>query len=407
VTRVLVTDADRGSAVAIIRSLGRRGIKVTAAAPRGLGCGLYSRFTTERLTYPPPLIDASATVAVLVEAIRARRIDLVIPVTDDVIVPLCRQRDRLASLTKLALPHDQALAAARDKAVTVELAEQLGVPVPRTRSVTTVEQALAESSRLEWPIVLKPSASRRIDGNQVRAFTVSYAYDRASLERQMRLHDPRTPVLLQEFCGGEGHGVGLLMDDGDVVAAFQHRRLREVPLTGGPSSFRESVPLDPELYEFSRRLLGSLGWTGLAMVEYKLGRDGAKLIEINGRAWGSLPLAVRSGVDFPSLLVDVFLADARRGTARPQTTYRVGVRSRDVRLELSWIASVLRRDGIDHPAVSVPRRQAAVAVAVRLGAPGDGYDVLSADDPLPGIAGAIDNATKLARKLRKARGRGR
>ena len=53
----------------------------------------------------------------------------------------------------------------------------------------------------------------------------------------------RCAVLLQEYGPGEAHGVELLLVDGRPLAAFQHRRIHEVPLTGGASSLRESVPL--------------------------------------------------------------------------------------------------------------------------------------------------------------------
>lgn len=54
------------------------------------------------------------------------------------------------------------------------------------------------------------------------------------------------------------------------------------------------------------------------MVEWKVDlRDGRpKLMEINPRFWGSLELAVRSGVNFPSLY-----ADADRGCIMDETRH--------------------------------------------------------------------------------------
>ena len=87
---------------------------------------------------------------------------------------------------------------------------------------------------------------------------------------------------------GDGIGVELLMDHGRPLAAFQHRRIQEVPPTGGASALRESVELDPDLYDHAVALLRELGWTGLAMVEFRRGADGVgNLMEINGRVWGS------------------------------------------------------------------------------------------------------------------------
>lgn len=67
----------------------------------------------------------------------------------------------------------------------------------------------------------------------------------------------------------------------------------------------ESAELNPVALDFSERLLNNLNWNGVAMVEFKIDdRDKRpKLMEINGRFWGSLQLSINSGVDFPELLV--------------------------------------------------------------------------------------------------------
>jgi predicted ATP-grasp superfamily ATP-dependent carboligase len=178
--------------------------------------------------------------------------------------------------------------------------------------------------------------------------------------------------------------------------------LREVPITGGASSFRESVPLDPLLFDYSVRLLAALDWTGLAMVEFKLGPQGPRLMEINGRIWGSLPLAVKSGMDFPARMAELYLAGPPENGDPPDTSYALGVRSRNLDLEVIWIASTLRGSR-GRRLVAIPGRREALRAAVRLVYPGDGFDVLARDDPRPGLA----EIAKIARKLRRKLGRGR
>ena len=78
------------------------------------------------------------------------------------------------------------------------------------------------------------------------------------------------------------------------------------------------------------------------MVEFKVGEDGPRLMEINGRVWGSLALAVKSGVDFPARLADLYLNGAPENAGQPDTSYKIGVRSRNLDLEMLWIASTLR-----------------------------------------------------------------
>jgi hypothetical protein len=108
--------------------------------------------------------------------------------------------------------------------------------------------------------------------------------------------------LVQERIPKEGDslGVSALFDENSrVKAAFVHRRLREYPITGGPSTLRESVSR-PEILELGLSLLKALDWFGVAMVEFKMDPrdDTPKLMEVNPRFWGSLQLAISSGVHF-------------------------------------------------------------------------------------------------------------
>jgi hypothetical protein len=122
-------------------------------------------------------------------------------------------------------------------------------------------------------------------------------------------------------------------------------------------------------------------------------------MEINGRVWGSLPLAVKSGVDFPARMAELYLAGPPKNGRPADTAYRLGVRSRNLDLEVVWIASTLRgRRG--RRLVLVPRRREGVEAAIRLLNPKDGFDILSREDPRPGMAELAGIAAKLRRKVR-------
>jgi predicted ATP-grasp superfamily ATP-dependent carboligase len=401
VARVLVTDAYLGSATAVIRSLGRRHHVIAAGSDR-ISPGFRSKYAAERLLHPDARARPQEMAEALLAAVERRRVDLVVAVTDETILPISALRERFERVCTLALPDPAALAIARDKQATLALAERLGVPTPRTGLVRTVAEARARVAEVGWPVVLKPMASRVFDGEGgIEELGVAYAGGFAGLEQHMARFEGLCPVLLQRYHAGGAVGVELLMHAGRPLAAFQHRRLREVPITGGASSFRESVPLDPELYDHSVRLLGELGWTGLAMVEFKLTEDGPVLMEINGRIWGSLPLAVRSGMDFPARMADLFLSGPPAAGTPPATGYRVGVRSRHLELDVVWVASVLRRRR-RYPFLATPRRRDAVRAGLRLVLPGDGYDMVVPGDPRPAITDVVRIGRKLWRKAAHA-----
>jgi predicted ATP-grasp superfamily ATP-dependent carboligase len=401
--RVLVTDAGRGSAISIIRSLGRRGWHVVAADADPQSPGFHSRYASARIVYPPPERDARGAVERLRRAARDHRVDLLIPVTDEVLLPLSAAREAFAGICALAVPEPDALAVAEDKAATLELAGRLGVPTPRSCLVETAEEALRSAAGLGWPLVVKPTASRlrRSDGT-IESFMVSYADTPESLSAAVGRLEGRCRVLLQEYCPGEGHGVELLLDRGRPLAAFQHRRIREVPLTGGASACRESVALDPVLFDYAVRMLDQLRWTGLAMVEFKVGPAGSRLMEVNPRIWGSLPLAIRCGVDFPAGLAALSLEGASAVVhSLVPSAYPVGVRLHNLDLEAVWILSVLagRRR---YPFLPTPPRREAVNAAIELIRPGVAFDVQSLSDPGPGLADIARIARRLGRKALRA-----
>jgi len=397
--RVLVTDAGHGSAIAVMRSLGRRGIAVIAADHDARSPGFRSRYAAERVRYPDPADDPAGVVATLEREARRRSVDLIIPVTDGVLLPLAEARERFTGVAALAIPDPAALRVVVEKDATLDLARRVGVPVPASVPVRSVPEALRAAPGLGWPVVVKPVSSCRYDDSGVRALKVSYADGPEALARQVAAVAPGGGAILQRYYAGEGHGVELLTDRGRPLAVFQHRRLHEVPITGGASALRESVPVDPLLRDYATRLLAAIEWTGLAMVEFRVGPDGPLLMEINGRIWGSLPLAVKSGVDFPLRLVELHLG--RRLDPAAGATSVEGVRSRNVGLELVWIASVLRRHR-RYPFLPAPRRRDAVAAALRLPLPRDGFDVLCRDDPLPAFAELAAVTGHLARKARHA-----
>jgi len=132
----------------------------------------------------------------------------------------------------------------------------------------------------------------------------------------------------------------LLVDGERVVAAFAHRRIREKPLEGGVSVYRESIALEPDLATRSARLLGDVGWRGAAMIELRRSPEGKVVVmEVNGRLWGSLQLAIDAGVDFPSLLVALFLGHS----VSPVNSYRVGIRTRWEWGDIDHLIARLRR----------------------------------------------------------------
>jgi predicted ATP-grasp superfamily ATP-dependent carboligase len=230
-------------------------------------------------------------------------------------------------LCRLPLASAETIALAADKATVLQTAERLGIPIPRTLLVDGPEPSEATLAGLNWPIVVKARRSRMRTSSGWVASSVAYAPGPAELARVLRaLPAEAFPAILQERIEGPGMGVFMCYQRGRPVAVFGHRRLREKPPSGGVSVLSESIAIPDDARCFASRLLDELKWQGVAMVEFKVdSRDGVpKLMEVNGRFWGSLQLAIDAGVDFPNILLAT-LDDAAVPTAPP---YRTGVLNR-------------------------------------------------------------------------------
>jgi predicted ATP-grasp superfamily ATP-dependent carboligase len=401
----LVTDGERGSSLAIVRSLGRRGWRVVACAREGLAPALASKYAAAAERYPDPERGVKAYVQRIAELAERERVDLILPVTDNTLLPLVKHRAALPAHCTLGGATPEQLDLVCDKQRTLELARKLDVPVPRTWVVHGPEDLDAALAELGFPVVVKPARSRIFDsgGSALKAFNVQYAFDRAQAAAIVARVAGAVPLLFQERCAGQGIGVELCTRAGEVVLAFQHRRLAELPITGGASAWRASMELDPVLYGHAQRLARALGWTGLMMVEFKVGPK-ALLMEINGRVWGSLPLACRAGVDFPAAWADVLLGRSPTGSSTdfgPIGAYPSGVRCHQPGSLLIWIANVAlgRRR---YPQLPVPRRRRALAALAALFGFRSHSDIFAWDDLQPAWVDLRQTFSKIGVKLQRS-----
>jgi predicted ATP-grasp superfamily ATP-dependent carboligase len=350
-SRVLVTDGDQRSALAVVRSLGRAGHTVIVAAPREASLAGASRFAAVRAAVPDPLTASDAFADAVADLSRRHGCDFAVPVTDASSLALLAHADRLAP-ARMPGPTIEEFRRISDKAEVAAAAAAVGIDTPRQARAAVREEvaALAASAALVPPLVLKPARSVAGDAGGRARHGVVHAPDwPAAVRRAASLPEGAYPLLVQERIVGPGTGVFLLIWDGRVLASFAHRRLREKPPSGGVSVLCESVPLDRGLLDRSVALLSRFGWSGVAMVEYKMdaatGR--AAVMEVNGRFWGSLQLAIDAGVDFPRLLLEC----AQGRVPEPVTSHRVGVLGRWFWGDVDHLWARLRRSAT---ALSLP-----------------------------------------------------
>ena len=381
---VLVLDGEWPSALAIVRSLGRRGLQVDVGSSKTHSFAGLSRYCRHNFVYPDSLVDVSGFRVALMEQIRKCSYSLVIPVTDLTIYPLMELRESVEALSSLAMASNEALTVTFSKSRTYDLARSLGIPIPRTVIINEMNGLQLVEDKLTFPMVVKPDRSKAWFGNGTgRDVAVAYAFNHGELNAYVMPFLKMGPVVLQEYVRGEGVGIGALATRGETVFAFQYRRLHEVPLTGGASSYRVSEAINTQLITYVSSLLKALSWDGVAMVEFKMARETgmSNLLEINGRFWGSLPLAVVAGADFPSYLFDLMVHQRRKFS----TFYKVGVRCRQLSSELKWLKEIRTKRRMTNAIIQIPSYRSILLDSCRLLNPAEFTDTFDCGDPRPGI----------------------
>jgi protein-tyrosine-phosphatase/predicted ATP-grasp superfamily ATP-dependent carboligase len=393
--KVLVLGNDTRSFLSVIRSLGRRGLRVHVAwcDPEGPAC--RSRFVRKVHQIPAYSPSDVSWKTMLGKILSEESFDLVLPCDDPSIIPLQTHRGELASLARIYLLEDEVFRVAYNKQESAALARRLGVPVPAEVELRGIESLEAALELTGLPAVLKPLSSF-VDEDLINRRDVEKAFTRAAAESIASRMLTRGPILVQENVVGQGTGVEVIADKGEILSAFQHLRLHE-PLHGGAATYRKSVDLDPQMYAATERILGALGYSGVAMLEFKRNPATGRwvFLEINGRFWGSLPLALAAGIDFPWYLYQLMVSRARSFNR----SYRTGVYCRDLTGDIDWFRSNMAADRSSPYLHTVP----VATVIAELGnilSLREYSDTFTVDDPYPGF---VDLAGFVHRKWKGLR----
>ena len=381
---VFVTDGDERPALAIVRALGRSGLSVAVGSEKPACLSSSSKYCARHVVYPSPSRDPDGFERFLTTFIHREEPSVVLPVTDIATHSICALQELMGLRSATAVPPLDAFELVSDKRWLLERAARCGIRVPRTHAVQGLSALAAIENRIAYPAVVKPVRSRIRTRDGWLATGVHYASCRGELRNLFERTEylATYPSLIQERIEGSGVGMFGLFDRGELIAEFAHVRLREKPPSGGVSVLRVSVAVDPVLREAAIRLLGPLGWHGVAMIEFKQERRTGELVlmEVNGRFWGSLQLAIDAGLDFPRLACD--LALGRRPPAMPP--YKVGVRNRWLLGDLDHLLLRLFKSAEAlHLPAGAPSRWRAAADFLQLSGRDLHYETISRDDPGP------------------------
>ena len=375
--KILVVGGGPTTFLSIIRSFGRKGFTVHTANDSTTDLALFSRYITKS-HHISSSSDPVQRKSDIIRIIKDEQFDLVIPVGDQNVIPFHLFRLEYESAGTVYMLDEHAFQVTNSKILTCHLARSLGIPVPRSEIITDACDSSAVMSSFTFPVMLKPASSYTPE-NLMEKSPVKRIDTLEQGEQSLRGMLLHGSLLVQEYFEGIGIGLELLAYEGEILTSFQHTRIHEEGKSIG-STYRKSQSVDEMYLSAAEKMIAALHYSGVAMVEFRYNPNTKKwvLIEINGRFWGSLPLPIACGVDFPYYLYQM-LVEGRREF--PQT-YRVGLYCRNTSADLQWMAGIIfHKDSFKkgYPILHYILEFGSILLLR------EKNDVFVMDDPLPGI----------------------
>jgi predicted ATP-grasp superfamily ATP-dependent carboligase len=315
---LVVSDGETPHVLAAVRSLARGGFEVAVGAPadslRGEASSRYARRCHD---IPRAEDGIDAYLAAVAGAVGEAGYAVVLPGDDADLLALSWGRDRLGAT--FPYPRHDLVVRAVDKLELVHAADRAGLAAPHTEIAD--EAALAG---WEGPVVVKARLHWRPDSVAADRHleAVVCADPRTAADAAAAMRTRGGEPLLQQCIDGRLMAVSMVLAEGGQVLAVAQQSSSRLSLRRTSVRAR-TVPVDAELVDRVRQMLVDLGWHGIANVQLLRSADGAAhVIDLNGRFYGSLALAVRAGADLPV----VWVRDALGLPAAPVQRSRPGVR---------------------------------------------------------------------------------
>jgi D-aspartate ligase len=304
--KVLIVGAEENPSLPIIHSLARQGLEVHVASHKSVCVGFYSRYAHKRFLYPSPFTDENGFVNQLLDYIKKEKFEVTFATGDIPTCLLSKNKKAFSEYTRLPLVDFDKYIYCMDKTYTMKIAEDIGVPIPKTY-YPEEEDIDTIASKVSYPIVVKPNIS---DG----ARGITYPRNKDELiHHYCEAKEKYGACHIQEYIPHTGmqYKAELLLDYSSEVKAWcVYRKIRYYPPSGGSSTLNATVDRK-DILESGAKILKEMRWYGMGDCDFiEDPRDGTiRLMEINPRFTRSIKICSLAGVDFPLLLYKMALGE--------------------------------------------------------------------------------------------------
>ncbi len=280
----LITDAHYRMSPALIRSLAKAGVRVYTSEKENFSSlpGARSKYGYDHFTLPEEGYE-DALYELLERLGKEHHCKpALLPVGAATLRLISKNAERFSTVAGICVADSDTLALLNSKQQLHQLAATLEIPLPRNFE--------GDFDTFSYPCVVKPVCGEKYGLPAEARYRICHTPQEARAAYEHFQSCTEEPPLVQEYLPGGGIGCSVIAEKGVILAHIGHRRIREYPISGGPSSccIAEEHPL---LLQWAEKLVAATHFSGLAMFEFKEDASGnPRLLECNPRIWGSFPL---------------------------------------------------------------------------------------------------------------------
>jgi len=320
---LLVTNTRNAQAYAIIRALRPHAQKIVVTMygknrlVARLSHAANSRLVDKRYYVPSPVEDWRAgkiqrenteREEVYIQAVlricEKEKIDTIFPSFDPQVYVFSKNKERFEKIGVLIpIPDYETVLTPLDKYRTIQAAEEVGFPCPKTYLPESEEDIRRIAEQLGFPLMIKPRFTAAGRGGGI-------INDLGDLLEKTRLvtENQGIPMIQEYIPGGQKQNSRIVLDKrGELKVIFGQRRWRNFLRISSRLPTADELVVSPAYVAHTARLVQELGWWGGTSVQTKVdSRDGIpKLMEINPRLGLVLWYGIELGINEPLMYLRI------------------------------------------------------------------------------------------------------
>lgn len=318
------------NAIGVIRSLGKEGVKTIWLTP--YKSGWYCPKHSEPIICPSFDSDENRFVQFLIRLREKKQLAeaILIPTSDASLRVISKHKELLSKYFRLLACDWETTRIITEKNLSYQIAEKLGIAIPKTYCPKTKDDLRQISQTINYPCLLKPVVSHvfsnKFNQKLLRANTATELMHTYQWLTLMGFN-----VMVQEDILGEDANLvcinTVFNKKSEPLAFFMHRRLVQNPPRYGVMALGESI-WEPKIIQPCLTLLKSMGFQGLAQVEFKWDNKAKeyKFLEINGRSYLSINFPTYCGLNLIHLACRNVMEEEIAPLTRFSCEYECGVK---------------------------------------------------------------------------------